>query len=117
MAVTMNDVARAAGVSLKTVSNVLNDYEFIRPATKQRVQDAIAELGYEANLTARSLRSGKTSMLVILISSVDNRGSPVGAAAPPLLLLPPPPPPRPYPDPEVEIAPVRNFIHIVFSGM
>ena len=59
MAVTMNDVARAAGVSLKTVSNVLNDYEFIRPATKQRVQDAIAELGYEANLTARSLRSGK----------------------------------------------------------
>jgi len=71
MAVTMNDVARAAGVSLKTVSNVLNDYEFIRPATKQRVQDAIAELGYEANLTARSLRSGKTSMLGLVFSDLS----------------------------------------------
>lgn len=71
MAVTMNDVARAAGVSLKTVSNVLNDYEFIRPATKQRVQDAIAELGYEANLTARSLRSGKTSMLGLVLSDLS----------------------------------------------
>lgn len=70
MAVTMNDVARAAGVSLKTVSNVLNDYEFIRPATRQRVQDAIAELGYEANLTARSLRSGKTHMLGLLLSDL-----------------------------------------------
>ncbi|WP_041652472.1 LacI family DNA-binding transcriptional regulator [Pseudarthrobacter phenanthrenivorans] len=71
MAVTMNDVARAAGVSLKTVSNVLNDYEFIRPATKKRVQDAIAELGYEANLTARSLRSGKTRMLGLVLSDLS----------------------------------------------
>jgi DNA-binding LacI/PurR family transcriptional regulator len=71
MAVTMNDVARAAGVSLKTVSNVLNDYEFIRPATKQKVHDAIAELGYEANLTARSLRSGKTRMLGLVLSDLS----------------------------------------------
>ncbi|QDG65495.1 LacI family transcriptional regulator [Pseudarthrobacter sp. NIBRBAC000502772] len=70
MAVTMNDVARVAGVSLKTVSNVLNDYEFIRPATRQRVQDAIAALGYEANLTARSLRSGKTHMLGLVLSDL-----------------------------------------------
>ncbi|GAB5079419.1 LacI family DNA-binding transcriptional regulator [Arthrobacter sp. AD-310] len=71
MAVTMNDVARAAGVSLKTVSNVLNDYEFIRPATKQKVKDAIAELGYQANLTARSLRSGKTYMLGLVLSDLS----------------------------------------------
>jgi len=71
VAVTMNDVARAAGVSLKTVSNVLNDYEFIRPATKQKVLDAIAELGYEANLTARSLRSGKTRMLGLVLSDLS----------------------------------------------
>lgn len=71
MAVTMNDVARVAGVSLKTVSNVLNDYEFIRPATRQRVLDAIAELGYEANLTARSLRSGKTRMLGLVLSDLS----------------------------------------------
>lgn len=71
MAVTMNDVARAAGVSLKTVSNVLNDYEFIRPATKQKVLDAVAELGYEANLTARSLRSGKSRMLGLVLSDLS----------------------------------------------
>ncbi|MDP9693339.1 UNVERIFIED_ORG: DNA-binding LacI/PurR family transcriptional regulator [Arthrobacter globiformis] len=70
MAVTMNDVARAAGVSLKTVSNVLNNYEFIRPATRQKVLDAIAELGYEANLTARSLRSGKSRMLGLVVSDL-----------------------------------------------
>ena len=71
MAVTMNDVARVAGVSLKTVSNVINNYEFIRPATKQRVLDAIDELGYEANLTARSLRSGKTSMLGLVLADLS----------------------------------------------
>jgi DNA-binding LacI/PurR family transcriptional regulator len=71
MAVTMNDVARAAGVSLKTVSNVLNNYEFIRPATRQKVLDAIAELGYEANLTARSLRSGKSRMLGLVVSDLS----------------------------------------------
>jgi DNA-binding LacI/PurR family transcriptional regulator len=71
MAVTMNDVARAAGVSLKTVSNVINNYEFIRPATKQRVLDAIEELGYETNLTARSLRSGKTSMLGLVLADLS----------------------------------------------
>lgn len=71
MAVTMNDVARLAGVSLKTVSNVLNDYEFIRPATKQKVLDAIDELGYEANLTARSLRSGKSRMLGLVLSDLS----------------------------------------------
>ncbi|MEJ1115613.1 LacI family DNA-binding transcriptional regulator [Paenarthrobacter sp. CCNWLY172] len=71
MAVTMNDVARVAGVSLKTVSNVINNYEFIRPATKQRVLDAIDELGYETNLTARSLRSGKTSMLGLVLADLS----------------------------------------------
>ncbi|MCT9871294.1 LacI family DNA-binding transcriptional regulator [Paenarthrobacter aurescens] len=71
MAVTMNDVARVAGVSLKTVSNVINNYEFIRPTTKQRVLDAIDELGYETNLTARSLRSGKTSMLGLVLADLS----------------------------------------------
>lgn len=71
MAVTMNDVARAAGVSLKTVSNVINNYEFIRPETKQRVLDAIDQLGYETNLTARSLRSGKTNMIGLVVADLN----------------------------------------------
>ena len=67
MAVTLHDVARVAGVSIKTVSNVINDYPHIRPATKQRVEDAIAELGYTPNLTARNLRSGRTGAIALAL--------------------------------------------------
>jgi len=63
MAATLHDVARVANVSIKTVSNVINDYPHIRPETKQRVVDAIAELGYRPNLSARSLRSGRTGVI------------------------------------------------------
>ncbi len=58
--VTMHDVAAAAGVSVKTVSNVVNDYPHIRPATREKVQKAIDDLGYRMNLSARSLRQGRT---------------------------------------------------------
>ena len=71
MAVTMNDVAGRPVFRSRPSPTCLNDYEFIRPATKQRVEDAIAELGYEANLTARSLRSGKTSMLGLVLSDLS----------------------------------------------
>ena len=67
MAVTLHDVARVAGVSIKTVSNVINDYPHIRPATKQRVEEAIAELGYTPNLTARNLRSGRTGAIALAL--------------------------------------------------
>ena len=60
MSVTLHDVARAAGVSIKTVSNVINYYPHVRPATRARVNVANDELGYQPNLSARSLRSGRT---------------------------------------------------------
>nr|WP_263118911.1 LacI family DNA-binding transcriptional regulator [Cellulomonas sp. RIT-PI-Y] len=59
----MHDVAQLAGVSVKTVSNVINGYPHIRPATKERVEDAIGVLGYRVNITARSLRRGRTGMI------------------------------------------------------
>lgn len=71
MAVTLHDVARVAGVSIKTVSNVINDYPHIRPATKTRVEDAIAELGYQPNLTARSLRSGRTGAIALAVPDLS----------------------------------------------
>ncbi|MGN8025329.1 LacI family DNA-binding transcriptional regulator [Microbacterium sp. 22242] len=71
MAVTLHDVARVAGVSIKTVSNVINDYPYIRPATKQRVEDAIAELGYTPNLTARNLRSGRTGAIALALPDLS----------------------------------------------
>ena len=64
---TMVDVARLAGVSVKTVSNVLNGYPYIRAATRERVLEAIGELGYEVNVTARSLRSGRTGMIGLAV--------------------------------------------------
>ncbi len=67
MAATLHDVARLAGVSIKTVSNVINDYPHIRPATKERVEAAIAELGYTPNLTARNLRSGRTGAIALAL--------------------------------------------------
>jgi DNA-binding LacI/PurR family transcriptional regulator len=71
MAVTLHDVARTAGVSIKTVSNVINDYPHIRPATKSKVEAAIAELGYQPNLTARSLRSGRTGAIALAVPDIS----------------------------------------------
>lgn len=58
----MADVAKAAGVSHQTVSRVLNESPAVRPATKQRVLQAVAELGYRPNRAARTLvtRSSNT---------------------------------------------------------
>lgn len=70
-AVTMNDVATAAGVSVKTVSNVVNDYPHVRPATRAKVQRAIDALGYRMNMTARSLRRGRTGMIGLALPELS----------------------------------------------
>ena len=69
---TIHDVARVAGVSIKTVSNVMNGYPNIRPTTKQRVLDAIKDLDYTPNLTARGLRSGRTGLITLIIPYLTN---------------------------------------------
>jgi DNA-binding LacI/PurR family transcriptional regulator len=67
MAVTMREVAVAASVSIKTVSNVVNDYPFIKPATRDRVLRAIDELGYRPNLSARNLSRGRTGLIALAL--------------------------------------------------
>jgi DNA-binding LacI/PurR family transcriptional regulator len=67
MVATLHDVARVAGVSIKTVSNVVNDYPHVRATTRERVLSAIAELDYRPNLSARGLRSGKTGVIGLAI--------------------------------------------------
>ncbi|MBQ9004887.1 MAG: helix-turn-helix domain-containing protein, partial [Atopobiaceae bacterium] len=52
------DVAKLAGVSTQTVSRVANGSDAVRPATKERVLAAMAELGYRPSFAARSLRAG-----------------------------------------------------------
>ena len=72
MAITMRDVALAAGVSIKTVSNVINDYPYLREQTRQNVLDSIARLGYQPNLSARGLRSGRTGAISLVIPDLTN---------------------------------------------
>lgn len=64
---TMKDVAKAAGVSVKTVSNVVNDYEFVSSSTREKVNKAINELGYQVNVPARNLRLGYTGIISLAI--------------------------------------------------
>jgi DNA-binding LacI/PurR family transcriptional regulator len=72
VAITMHDVANLAGVSIKTVSNVINDYQYLKPETRQRVLDAIDTLGYRPNLSARGLRSGRTGVISLIIPDIRN---------------------------------------------
>ena len=64
---TMADVARRAGVSAKTVSNVLSGYPHIRESTRARVLAAVDDLGYEINVTARILRSGRSGLIGLAV--------------------------------------------------
>lgn len=67
MAARIRDVARRAGVSMKTVSNVINDYPHVTPTTRARVEAAIAELDYRPNLGARSLRNGRCGVIALAV--------------------------------------------------
>lgn len=60
---TVQDVARAAGVSRQTVSNVLNAPDIVREPTRERVQAAIVELGYRPHAAARRLRTRRSSTI------------------------------------------------------
>jgi DNA-binding LacI/PurR family transcriptional regulator len=67
MGSNLKDVAALAGVSVKTVSNVVNGYVHVSATTRERVQAAIDELGYRPNATARSLRSGRSGVLALAV--------------------------------------------------
>lgn len=68
---TLKDVAARAGVSIKTVSNVVNGYPHLRPDTRARVERAIAELNYRPNQYAASLRSGRTGVIALAVPELD----------------------------------------------
>lgn len=69
---TQRDVAAAAGVSPKTVSNVVNGFGYVAEETSAKVQRAIAELGYRPNTSAQSLRRGKSNLIALAIPSLRN---------------------------------------------
>ena len=66
------DVALLAGVSAATVSHVVNGTRFVSPATRERVLAAVTQLGYSSNAVARSLRRGRTGLLALVVTDIEN---------------------------------------------
>lgn len=78
---SIRDVAKAADVSYQTVSRVLNGHPSIRPATKQRVLDAMAELRYRPNQAARALVTSRSHTLGVILGSRGEYGPTSSLAA------------------------------------
>ncbi|MGW1748342.1 LacI family DNA-binding transcriptional regulator [Streptomyces sp. NPDC002092] len=70
--VTIQDVAKAAGVSPMTVSNVINDHPNVRPSTREKVLEAMARLDYRVNVAARNLRKGRTGIIGLAVPEVNS---------------------------------------------
>lgn len=70
--VRLIDVAKLAGVSMKTVSNVVHNYQHVSPQMREKVQSAIDQLGYRPNLSARRLVTGRTGMIALAIPETNH---------------------------------------------
>jgi LacI family repressor for deo operon, udp, cdd, tsx, nupC, and nupG len=68
---TLRDVATLAGVSPRTVSNVVNGYAPVTEATRAKVQRALDELGYRPNVLARNLAAGRSGQLAVVVPYLD----------------------------------------------
>ncbi|CAN5184171.1 LacI family DNA-binding transcriptional regulator [soil metagenome] len=71
MAVRLSDVASRAGVSVKTVSNVVHGYVHVSSETREKVQTALDDLHYRPNLSARSLRRGQSGLIALAVPALD----------------------------------------------
>ncbi|KRA23368.1 hypothetical protein ASD65_02280 [Microbacterium sp. Root61] len=69
---TLKDVAAVAGVSYRTVSNVVNGHKYISDATRTSVEAAIRELGYRPQLAGRQLRSGRSRLLTLSVPFISH---------------------------------------------
>lgn len=76
MATTMRDVAKAAGVSVATVSFVVNDSKPVSTDTRNRVERAMRELGYSRNMVARALSSRRTQIIALVVPFREDRMAP-----------------------------------------
>jgi len=72
VAATLKDVALRAGVSIKTVSNVVNGYVHVKEEMRERVRVALDELNYQPNLSARYLRTGRMGVITLAIPDLSN---------------------------------------------
>jgi DNA-binding LacI/PurR family transcriptional regulator len=70
--VSLKDVAAVAGVSVRTVSNVVNRFPHVAPDTRARVEKALEELNYRPNLAARNLRRGRSGLIGLVVPEIDS---------------------------------------------
>jgi len=70
--VRVEDVAREAGVSPITVSRALSSPDIVKPETRERVMRAVEKTGYVVNTLASSLRSGRSSLIAMFVSNIEN---------------------------------------------
>ncbi|WP_449621051.1 LacI family DNA-binding transcriptional regulator [Robertmurraya sp. Marseille-Q9965] len=68
----IQEVAKKAGVSVATVSRVLNHHPSVTPKTRVKVENAIRELNYEPSMLGRNLRNSESRLLLVLIPSISN---------------------------------------------
>lgn len=69
---TIQDVAKAAGVSPMTVSNVINNHPNVRPSTRERVLEAMTRLDYRINVAARNLAKGRTGTIGLAVPEINS---------------------------------------------
>lgn len=69
--ITIHDVARAAGVSVATVSKAINGRDGVSPSTLEHVQEVVARLGYESSLVATSMRRRRTDVIGVLVAEFE----------------------------------------------
>lgn len=70
---TIRDIAKQAGVSVATVSRVINGNENVKPEIQKRVKDVIAETEFTPNVSARTLKSRKTQTVGVILSDISDR--------------------------------------------
>lgn len=69
---SIRDVAKHAGVSIATVSHVINNTRFVKEETKKLVEESIQELGYRPDATARSFKTGRKNLIAFIVPDIAN---------------------------------------------
>lgn len=72
MAITVKEIAKLAGVSVATVSRILNNVPTVKKSSHDKVKNIITELGYQPNQLAKQLRTAKSSLILVILSDISN---------------------------------------------
>lgn len=72
MSITVKEIAKLAGVSVATVSRILNNVPSVKKSNYNKVMAIINEMGYQPNQLAKQLRTAKSSLILVILSDISN---------------------------------------------